>query len=420
MSNSIHNPTGFHLIDNSKIVVPSLIPFSHGTSKIQILEVAAGMEQVAVIAHDLQSDTISAYSFGKNTFGQLGQGIGQDLQSDTLSKMVGLQEADDGIVVQIASGSTHTLVRTSKGKVFGCGRNNSHQLGHQDYQQTFSTLVPIDYSDALGPRKVIPKIQAIYCGEECSALLTEEGQLIAMGTNTSGQLSYRLYRRDVDSICTPMLLTEVESCSMFASGSQHSLILAKKSSLPTPSSSSSSDRTTDTVQVEAPVDGRQELVSEDIEVGDQSPNDDDSSTSNGLGIFLDSDGEDDDGDEPATPSAASQALGGPSTNTRHINSRRPSLAPPDAPTTPHAATQARSGPSMNTRNIETRRPSLVPPDAFTNNTQDERNEPLDAPENDDQDEARGPLVAEMTPPRRRRQSSRRKSKVRTFSPSENE
>lgn len=65
------------------------------------------------------------YSWGSGNFGELGTGVYSD---STTPKRIQLGRE---IITQIACGGHHTVLLTSKGKIFSCGNNNFGQTGHK-------------------------------------------------------------------------------------------------------------------------------------------------------------------------------------------------------------------------------------------------------------------------------------------------
>jgi alpha-tubulin suppressor-like RCC1 family protein len=86
-------------------------------------------------------------------------------------------------VIAIASGSCHTLVLTSDGKVFAWGCNSSGQLGN-GMTNSSTTPVAVDMSGALLGKTVT----AIAAGHAHTVAVTSNGKVFAWGSNGWGQL----------------------------------------------------------------------------------------------------------------------------------------------------------------------------------------------------------------------------------------
>ena len=115
---------------------------------------------------------------GKNDFGQLG--IAQD---DTTSRSILTQMKTDMLVgtpIDISSGYDHTIVLTTHG-IWGCGRNNSGQLGTDDNVDTsILTQMKTDMLDGTPIN--------ISCGSGSTYVLTSNGTIWGTGYNHYGQL----------------------------------------------------------------------------------------------------------------------------------------------------------------------------------------------------------------------------------------
>eukprot|EP01084_Bolivina_argentea_P044604 82062_1 len=82
-------------------------------------------------------------------------------------------------VIDIQSGTKHTLFLTAKGKVYSVGSNSSGQLGLGENIRQIDTPTLIPFDD---------KIKAIACGELHSLFINKSGKLLVCGFNYCGQL----------------------------------------------------------------------------------------------------------------------------------------------------------------------------------------------------------------------------------------
>jgi regulator of chromosome condensation len=88
------------------------------------------------------------YSWGKNNWGQLGHGT--DESTHLQHRVLGLPDAP---VRHIVGGEDHTLFLLESGEVYGCGRNDDHQLGpirEEDVRQSLA-LRPAAPQEAADP-----------------------------------------------------------------------------------------------------------------------------------------------------------------------------------------------------------------------------------------------------------------------------
>uniref|UniRef100_A0A1I8AWB2 non-specific serine/threonine protein kinase n=1 Tax=Meloidogyne hapla TaxID=6305 RepID=A0A1I8AWB2_MELHA len=102
------------------------------------------------------------FSWGDNSFGQLGHGDKED-------------------IIDICCGDEHAIALTEKGEIFVWGKGKNGQLGTGNRNDVF---VPI--------RIQIPTrqlIKSIICGPDSTMLITNSGTLLAMGSNKYNKLN---------------------------------------------------------------------------------------------------------------------------------------------------------------------------------------------------------------------------------------
>ncbi|CAK1554674.1 unnamed protein product [Leptosia nina] len=125
----------------------------------------------------LISEDGNAYTFGRNTFGQLGFG---DTTTRNVPELVPTLEGLN--IIHAAVGRNHSLFVTGTGTVYACGENKCGQcgLGHT----TAEILVPtrIKYTGA--------PIVKVGCGAEFSMILDCNGVLHSFGLPEFGQLGH--------------------------------------------------------------------------------------------------------------------------------------------------------------------------------------------------------------------------------------
>ena len=132
----------------------------------QVVDIAYGYKHV--IALTANGDI---YSWGNNSFGQLGNGTTIENYRPILSGKR---------IVRICCGANYTLVLSQSGEVFSWGRNNYGQIGiASNHNQLTPTKVP-GFNGQL--------ISAISAGSAHSLALTESGQVYGWGNNAFGQL----------------------------------------------------------------------------------------------------------------------------------------------------------------------------------------------------------------------------------------
>ncbi|XP_070828582.1 secretion-regulating guanine nucleotide exchange factor [Chaetodon trifascialis] len=116
------------------------------------------------------------YSWGANSYGQLGQGDAEDQSDPRLSDIAALQSRG---VRALSGGGGHSVVITENGEVFVCGQNHRGQLG-LGHNADISTL-------QLCP-SLKQRATKVACGWDFTLLLTDCGRVLACGSNAFGQL----------------------------------------------------------------------------------------------------------------------------------------------------------------------------------------------------------------------------------------
>ncbi|XP_058454616.1 protein RCC2 homolog [Malaya genurostris] len=116
-------------------------------------------------------------TFGRNSFGQLGQDELKTYETPTL--VDGLEDLN---IIQAACGKNHTLFLTDTGTVFACGDNKSGQCGVGNSQLSILKPTRLNYSG--------PPIIKIGCGGDFSTILDLKGNLYSFGLPEYGQLGH--------------------------------------------------------------------------------------------------------------------------------------------------------------------------------------------------------------------------------------
>lgn len=145
---------------------------------IKLLQISAG--SYYNIALDNRG---RVWTWGSNTFGQLGNGRGNFDELETIPILVS-SNFDGSRIVQISAGDRHTLALDEVGNVWSWGWNNSGQLGNGKGDNDELETSPIKVLSDFGGSKII-KISA---GGYHSLALDELGRVWAWGNNSYGQL----------------------------------------------------------------------------------------------------------------------------------------------------------------------------------------------------------------------------------------
>ena len=153
----------------------------------------------------LRSDG-TVWSWGKNTYGQLGTGIAfdqngrsnaaQEAAKNTPVQVIFRDGAGAAInvnILSIAVGSNHVLAVTDEGKMYAWGLNNFGQLGVNNEVGAYST--PQLVTAAGGQGGTLEKVARVAAGDEFSMALLENGSVYTWGNNTYGQLGINSYQK---------------------------------------------------------------------------------------------------------------------------------------------------------------------------------------------------------------------------------
>jgi alpha-tubulin suppressor-like RCC1 family protein len=136
----------------------------------KIIKISCGSRHSFVI-----TESGELYGFGDNTYGQIGCGNTQ--KQLTPIKINGFNNEK---IISIACGGRHSIALTSSGKVYSWGHNDCGQLGIN--KQGIQCL----------PKKInlfgYQTIKNISCGSNHTLLLLHNGQILAFGGNSFGQL----------------------------------------------------------------------------------------------------------------------------------------------------------------------------------------------------------------------------------------
>ncbi|KAG9275616.1 putative E3 ubiquitin-protein ligase HERC6 [Astyanax mexicanus] len=152
------------------------------------------------------------FSWGQNSYGQLGLGKSVPLQPvpAVIPALIGVP------VIQISAGGEHTLALSCSGQVFCCGANSAGQLGlnRTDEKGRFGVC-------AVPALRRLP-VAYISCGAAHTAVLTKDGEVYTFGDGAHGQLGHSSTSREL----LPRKVEDIDGpAKQVTCGSHHTLVL---------------------------------------------------------------------------------------------------------------------------------------------------------------------------------------------------
>lgn len=163
----------------------------------------------------------SVYALGRNTFGQLGNG--STLPADEPVKVDGLPP-----VQAIAAGSWHSLALGQDGSVWGWGDNSAWQLGDtQGEAIKDATGNTIGYRHTKPLKIVLNGAAAVAAGAQFSLYLRHDGQLFSWGDNSRGQLG----DGTIQTRSRPTAVAGLTNVRQVSAGYQHVLSIVSENGI---------------------------------------------------------------------------------------------------------------------------------------------------------------------------------------------
>ncbi|XP_068949993.1 probable E3 ubiquitin-protein ligase HERC6 isoform X2 [Petaurus breviceps papuanus] len=177
-------------------------------SSVKIIQVSCGHYHSIALAQDGK-----VFSWGKNDYGQLGLGEKSPFQArpQWVKSLNGIPLA------QVTAGGAHNFALSLSGTSYGWGRNNVGQLAFRGNNASEQIYKPC----SIGNLKSL-HVTYISCGDEHTAVLTQDGKVFTFGSNNSGQLGRKL----VSKKRGPQIVDSPHLFSQIACGSYHTIAYA--------------------------------------------------------------------------------------------------------------------------------------------------------------------------------------------------
>ncbi|XP_031558665.1 probable E3 ubiquitin-protein ligase HERC4 isoform X2 [Actinia tenebrosa] len=178
-------------------------------AKMTIVQIACGANHCMAL-----SKGGYLFSWGENTFGQLG--IGSTANQSVPVPISSLDGVPFGL---ICVGGAHSFALSTSGALFGWGNNEYGQLGvHDNKVRHMPTLLRSLRSQ---------QIRYVACGENHTAALTQDGGVFTFGCGSSGQLGHN---SDTDENCPKKVFDLMGSAvTQIACGRSHTLAFVPSS-----------------------------------------------------------------------------------------------------------------------------------------------------------------------------------------------
>ena len=164
------------------------------------------------------------FAWGRNNYGQLGSGSTVDIKTPLeITDQFQLQSRET--IKQVATSERHTVVLTSKGRIFTFGHNQYGQLGNDTLE---SQSIPTEVTSQvyLLENETITQVSAaLYT----TTFLTSKGRVFAMG-NTIGD-GTAMNRKKPTEITSNLALEGKEKVNQIYSAGSQSMILTSSGRL---------------------------------------------------------------------------------------------------------------------------------------------------------------------------------------------
>lgn len=221
-----NNANNLLLLQNTSEVakIPVVLP-SDAFDDEEIVSISAG-SNFAVAA----TKSGKVFAWGSNSVGQLGNGTGASSNAGPV-RVTGLGPEYDEVVVQVATAPQTAVALTSSGFLWTWGSNTRGVLGNGTNKVALEshTATPVW---ALLPASAAGKPVSVSCGDSgFCAVLTDAHEVFTWGTNENGQLGFdtgNIAWVTIPAAINGSLLTSGVQIRSIATGSRHMLALTNQ------------------------------------------------------------------------------------------------------------------------------------------------------------------------------------------------
>lgn len=129
----------------------------------------------------------------------------------------GLSKLDN--IVQISCGNDCTAFLTDQGELYTFGNNDNGELGHGD---KISRSIPVKVDN-------LPRIKQVSCGSHHMACITDQGQVYTWGTNYEGQLG--IGDNTECEVLTPTKIWGFTNVIQISCGGEHTAFITEENNI---------------------------------------------------------------------------------------------------------------------------------------------------------------------------------------------
>ncbi len=196
---------------------------------IEVDQVSAGRDHTVILK---KNGTL--WAVGRNSFGQLGDGSTNNTSTPVQVKDAPLGESGDGVapaitnVARISAGGFHTMIVKKNGELWAVGLNTSGQLGDGTTNNRLTAVQVMEKPLGDGPVQPMTNVDRVSAGGSHTMILKKDNILWSTGSNLYGQLGTGKSGFGAKEVTPVQVTTGVAQVS---AGGFHSMIVKKGGTL---------------------------------------------------------------------------------------------------------------------------------------------------------------------------------------------
>ena len=227
IGDNTHGSLGINEVEQSittftKLEIPKIDAQLNKLYTIDIMSHGMNSAHSFIVVRNIETNKQLFYAFGNNTHQQQGYESKNARNKTTLFplKVPALNQLFDNIeIVQITTGSNHSLFLDSNGNVYSCGSNDYGQCGFEMGTHLFS--------DCVEPQRVplLYDIIKVSSGDEFNLCLNINGRVWGFGSNIYHQLGLGPEYGDTDKVKTAIINPYLKNIKFIDCGYDFSLCI---------------------------------------------------------------------------------------------------------------------------------------------------------------------------------------------------